>query len=138
MVCSRAEFIWSALALAVGSLAAVVALHTDDLQFAVLFVFVQAAVFGYARPARPWQWACLIAVCIPLSLALNAVVTLPGPRELGIPARWFLGPLVVFFRSPTPVHPGDIVGSCLSLIPALAGAYCGAWMSRFAAPVSGR
>ena len=132
----RAELIWSALAVAVGSLAAVVVLHTDNVQFAVLFVFVQSAVFGYARPARAWRWACLIALCIPLSLAFNLVVRLPSPRELGFPARLFLGPFVVFFRSGFPVKLADIPDSCMALIPALAGAYCGAWMSRLAAPES--
>jgi hypothetical protein len=135
MTIDRAEWIWSALAIVVGLLAAVLALHTDNLQFAVLFMFVQGAVFGYARPQRAWRWACLIAVCIPLSLLFNLVVTLPSPRELGFPARLFLGPLVVFFRSPVPVRPAEIAGSCLALIPAIAGAYAGVWMSRIAAAV---
>jgi len=130
MISTSAERIWSALSLAVGLLAAVVALHSDDLQFAVLFLFVQCAVFGYARPERPWRWACLVAVGIPLSLALNAAVTLPSPRELGFPARLFLAPLVVFFRAPAAVKFADIPASCLALIPALAGAYAGAWMNR--------
>jgi len=135
MTIDRDKWIWSALAVAVGLLAAVLALHTDNLQFAVLFLFVQCAVFGYARPQRAWRWAGLIAVWIPLSLLFNSAVTLPGPRELGFPARLFLGPLVVFFRSPAPVRLADIPGSFLALIPAIAGAYAGAWMSRIAAPV---
>jgi hypothetical protein len=138
MTIARTEWIWSALAVAVGLLAAIVALHTDNLQFAVLFLFVQSAVFGYARPERAWRWACLIAMCIPLSLLFNSVVRLPSPRELGFPARLFLGPLVVFFRSPAPVPPAGIPASCLALVPALAGAYMGAWMSRVSAPVRSR
>ncbi len=129
MTITPIEWIWSALALTVGLLAAVLALHTDDLQFAVLFLFVEGAVFGCARPERPWRWACLITVCIPLSLLFNTLVTLPSPRELGYPARLFLGPLVVFFRSTLPIRPGDIPGSCLAVLPALAGAYAGAWLS---------
>jgi hypothetical protein len=130
MTITLAEWIWSGLALAVGLLAAILQLHTDNLQFALLFLIVQGAVFGYARPERPWLWACLITVCIPLSLLFNTWVTLPSPRELGYPARLFLGPLVVLFRSSFPIRPVDIPGSCLALIPVLAGAYAGAWLSR--------
>jgi len=133
MTLTRPEGIWSALAIAVGLLAAVLTLHTDDLQYAVLFLFVEGAVFGCARPRRPWQWACLIAVWIPLSQLFNCLVTLPSPRDLGFPARLFLGPLVVFFRATIPVSLAEVPGSCLSLIPVLAGAYAGAWMSRVSA-----
>jgi hypothetical protein len=138
MTIDRAEWIWFALAVAVGLLAAVLGLHMDNLQFLVLFLFIQCAVFGYARPRRAWRWACLIAVWIPLSLLFNTVVTLPSPRELAVPARLFLGPLVVFFRATIPVRPADIPGSCLAVIPAMAGAYAGAWMSRIARPVAGK
>jgi hypothetical protein len=124
------EWIWSGLALAVGLLAAILQLHTDNLQFAVLFMLVEGAVFGCARPRRPWRWACLITVCIPLSLLFNTLVTLPTPRELGYLSRLFLGPLVVFFRATLPIRPADIPGSCLALLPSLAGAYAGAWLSR--------
>jgi len=62
MIIARTEWIWSALAVAVGLLSAIVALHSDDLQFAVLFLFVECTVFGCARPERAWPWACLIAV----------------------------------------------------------------------------
>ncbi len=130
---ARSDWIWYALAAAVGMLAAVVALHSTDLQFAVAFLVVQCTVFGYARPDRPWRWACLIAVCIPLSLLLNVIVTLPSPRELGTPERLFLGPLVVFFRSPAPVSASEIPGSFLAFLPAAIGAYLGAWMSRLTA-----
>lgn len=136
MTITRPEWIWSALAIAVGLLAAIVSLHTtDDLQFVVLFVFVQCAVFGYAQPERAWRWACLIAVWIPLTLLFNSFVTLPTPRQLGIPERLFLGPLLVFFRSPLPVPLKEVPASCLSLIPAMAGAYAGAWMRRVTASV---
>ncbi|MGA3074929.1 MAG: hypothetical protein ABSG56_14665 [Bryobacteraceae bacterium] len=134
MTIDRAEWIWFALAVAVGLLAAILGLHMDNLQFLVLFLFILCAVFGYARPQRAWRWGCLIAVWIPLSLLFNTVVTLPSPRELGVPARLFLGPLVVFFRATIPVRPADIPGSCLAVIPAMAGAYAGVWMSRFARP----
>ena len=133
MTIPRPEWIWSALAIAVGLLAAILTLHTDDLQYAVLFLFVQCAVFGYAQPKRAWRWACLIAVWIPLSQLFNCFVTLPSPRELGFPARLFLGPLVVFFRATIPVSLAEVPGSCLAFIPAMAGAYAGAWMSRVAA-----
>jgi len=132
---TRPEWIWSGLACAVGLLAASLALRADDLQFAVLFLFIQCAVFGYAQPERAWRWAALIAIWIPLSLLFNLLVSLPGPRELGYPARLFLGPLVVFFRSPTPVRATDILPSFLAFAPAICGAYLGAWMSRVAAPV---
>ena len=138
MSIDRAEWIWFALAVAVGLLAAVLGLHTDNLQFLVLFLFIQCAVFGYARPRQAWRWACLIAVWIPLSLLFNSVVTLPSPCDLGVPARLFLGPLVVFFRSPAPVRLADITGSFPALIPAIAGAYAGVWMSRLARPVRER
>lgn len=133
MTIALTEWIWSALAVAVGLLAAILSLHMDDLQFLVLFIFIECAVFGYARPHRAWRWACLIIVWIPLSLAFNLVVTLPSPRELGYPARLFLGPLVVFFRATIPARAADIPGTCLALIPAMAGAYTGVWMSRIAA-----
>jgi len=133
MTIARGETIWALLATAVGLLGAVLALHTDNLQFAVSFLIVHCAVFGYARPERAWRWAGLIAVWIPLSLLLNALVTLPSPRELGFPARLILGPLVMFFRSPEPIRLGMIPESFVALIPALLGAYAGAWMSRFAA-----
>jgi hypothetical protein len=127
---TRAEWIWCALAVAVGLLAAIVALHTDNLQFAVLFLFVQSAVFGFARPERAWRWACLIAMCVPLLLLFNVLVTLPGPRDLGFLERLYVGPVVAFFKAPHPVAPGEIGGSCLAFLPAFAGAYVGAWMSR--------
>ena len=129
---NHSEWIWSALAFAVGLLAAVVALHSDDLQFAVLFLFVQCAVFGFARPDRPWRWAILVAIAIPLSLLFNVFVRLPGPRELGPLARLFLGPLVVFFRSPTPVPLSGVPASSIAFLPALAGAWFGVWLSRIA------
>jgi hypothetical protein len=133
MTDARLDRMWSLLAVAVGALAAVVALHSDDLQFAVLFLFVQSAVFGFARPAGAWRWAFLIAVCIPLSLVLNLAVSFPSPRELSGAARLFLAPLVVFFRSTTPVSAGGVIASGMSIVPALLGAYMGAWMSRVAA-----
>jgi len=135
MTFALTEWIWCALAVAEGLLAAILSLHMDNLQFLVLFIFIECAVFGYARPQQAWRWACLIAVWIPLSLMFNLVITLPSPRELGFPARLFLGPLVVFFRATIPVRSADIPGSCLALIPAIAGAYAGVWMSRIAAPV---
>ena len=134
MTTSLDEWIWSALAVAVGLLAAILALHIENVRYMIVFVFVQCGVFGYARPRRAWLWACLVAVCIPLSLLFNLVVTLPGPRELGPLARLFLGPLVVFFRATIPVRAGDVAGSCFAFIPAIVGAYAGAWMSRIAAP----
>jgi hypothetical protein len=115
-------------------LAAIVGLHTDNLQFAVLFLFVDCAVFGYARPERAWRWAILVALWIPLSLLLNMAVTMPSPRTLGIPARLFLGPVVVFFTSPIPVTMAHVTGSFPAFIPAIAGAYAGSWMNRLAAP----
>ncbi|MFN7995095.1 MAG: hypothetical protein U0Q18_15920 [Bryobacteraceae bacterium] len=130
MADARSDRMWSLLAVAAGALAAVVALHSDDLQFAVLFLFVQGAVFGFGRPARAWRWACLLAVCIPLALLLNLAIGLPSPREFSGPARLFVAPLVVFFRSTTPVSAGGVIASGLSVAPALAGAYLGAWMSR--------
>ena len=134
MTIPRTEWIWFGLACAVGLLAAIVGLHTDNLQFCVLFVFVNCAVFGYARPEQAWRWAILVAIWIPLSLLLNMVVTMPTARSLGIPARLFLGPVVVFLTSPVPVTMSDVTGSFLAFIPAAAGAYAGAWMSRLAAP----
>ena len=127
------DWIWYALAVAVGMLAAIMELHTDNLQFLVLFVFVHCAVFGYARPDRAWRWAGVIALCIPLVNAFNCVVALPSPRDLGFPANLFLGPLVVFFKATRPIVPFDILDSCLALVPAMTGAYAGAWMSRVAA-----
>ena len=132
MTITRPQWIWFALACAVGLLSAIVALHTDNLQFAVTFVFVHCTVFGYAQPRRAWRWACLIAVWIPLTLLFNCFVTLPGPRELGVLTRLYLGPVVVFFKSPVPVPLKGVPASCMSLIPAMAGAYVGAWMSRVA------
>lgn len=126
-------WIWSALALADGLLTAIMDLHTDDLQYLVLFVFVQCAVLGYGRPAGAWRWACLVALCIPVIYVFNWLVTLPDPHELGPLARLFLGPLVVFFKAPHPVSLRDIVGPLPAFLPALAGAYAGAWMSRVAA-----
>jgi hypothetical protein len=126
-------WIWSALAVAVGLLTAILDLHTDNLQYLVLFLFVQCAVLGYGRPTHAWRWACLVAVCIPLIYAFNCVVTLPDPRALGPAARLFLGPLVVFFKATHPVSPGDILGPLPAFLPALAGAYAGAGMNRLAA-----
>lgn len=132
MKITRDAWIWSALAFALGLLAAVMDLHTDNLQYLVLFVGVQCTVLGYARPSGAWRWACLVAVCIPLLNAFNCVVTLPGPRELSEPARLFLGPLVVFFKATQPILARDILGSCLAFLPALAGAYTGAALNRVA------
>jgi hypothetical protein len=134
MTIPRTEWIWFGLACAVGLLAAIVGLHTDDLQFAVLFLFVNCAVFGYARPERAWRWAILVAIWIPLSLLLNMAVTMPSPRSLGIPARLFLGPVVAFLTSPVPVTMPTVTGCLPAFFPALAGAYAGAWMNRLAAP----
>jgi hypothetical protein len=136
MMNSRAERLWYMLAVAVGMLCAIIGLHTDNVQFNVLFIFVQCAVFGFARPTHAWRWAFMIALCIPLSLAFNMVVTLPSPRDLSGPARLFVAPLVVFFRSPNPVSAGEMMGSLVALLPGLAGAYLGAWMSRVAAPAA--
>jgi len=133
MMDARLDRMWSLLAVAVGALAAVVALHSDDLQFAVLFLLIQGAVFGFARPAGAWRWALLIAVCIPLSLLLNLAVSFPSPRELSGAARLFVAPLIVFFRSTSPVSAGGVIASGMSVVPALSGAYIGAWMSRIAA-----
>jgi hypothetical protein len=127
---NRPETIWGILAFGVGLLAAILTLHMDNLQYAFLFLFVQGAIFGFARPERPWRWACLIAVAIPLAHLLNVLVTLPSPRDLGPVARLFLGPLVVFFRATLPIKLADVPASCMTLLPTLAGAYGGAWMSR--------
>ena len=130
------EKIWLILAAQTGLLSAVVALHSSDLQFAVLFLFVQCMVFGFARPSGAWRWACLIAICIPLAVLLNVLVTIPSPRELEGPARLFLGPALVFLRSTQPVTLAMVPASAFAVIPALCGAYAGAWMNRATAQAS--
>jgi len=128
----RDAWIWSALAVGVGLLTAIMDLHTDNLQYLVLFVGVQCTILGYARPTGAWRWGCLVAICIPLVYAFNCVVTLPDVHELGPVARLFLGPLVVFFKATHPVSPVDILGPLPAFVPALAGAYVGAGLSRLA------
>ena len=131
------EWFWYVLGTAVGLLMSVVDLHSGDPQVPVLFLLIMGAVFGFARGERPWMWAALLVIPIPVMHLVNAWVAIPSPREINGPARLYLAPLAAFFRCAACKSQPTAAGSLASLVayvPAFLGTWFGAWMARGEAP----
>ncbi len=53
-------------ALVAGALIGYVQVRLEDLALAALFVGIVCAALGITRPQRPWRWALIVALCVPL------------------------------------------------------------------------
>jgi hypothetical protein len=83
--------------------------HTDELMVVVPWVVVVTVALGSVQPRRPWLWAFLIGLAVPLS-------------------QVFAGALGL--RVPYPNAPNDMLTSCVAIVPAFVGAYVGAGIRR--------
>lgn len=109
-LCFKPRLWLPSLALFLGLLIGYVDLLSSAAQLPALMLLAAAFFVGFARPRHPWRWALLLGIWIPaggvIQLALKTVGT------------------------PSPIHPAF---SLLALIPALVGAYGGAFTAQVGA-----
>ena len=91
------------LAAASGALAGWVNIRVQDLLFTALLVMIPCMVFGLLRPHRPWRWAVLVGIFVPLIELLS----------------------YLFFKAN--LVRAHVLQSFLALLPALVAAYGGAF-----------
>ena len=79
--------------------------HTDEETVVAGFLLLSSFALGFAQPGRPWRWALLLGLSVPLSalLALVLGLRLPYPNDLD-----------------------NVATSLVALIPAFVAAYLGA------------
>ena len=91
------------LALTLGALAGYIDMIEEDVQLPALMLLLSAFLLGSLSPRRPWLWALLIGLCIPVAHAIGFAIHYQPPY----PAPW----------APTLILP---------VVIAFAGAYAGA------------
>jgi hypothetical protein len=94
--------IYLSAVLILGTFIGWVDLHTDEVQWSVLFLLLFGAVLGIANPALPWLSGLLLGLSVP---AAHLIVQV-----------YHAHPIIL------PKHFG---GAFLALIPAFMGAYAG-------------
>ena len=67
------------LAILFGTTAGILEVKLGDLLVTALFVLFCTMILGAARPRRPWRWAILVAVFIPVLRILAYVVFAQKP-----------------------------------------------------------
>jgi predicted cobalt transporter CbtA len=78
-------------------------LHSDEVQPTVALLMLFTALLAFARPRRPWRWALLMGVAVPLAYVVAPL--------LGVAPR----------AQPEP----NLSATLIALIPAMIGAYAG-------------
>lgn len=103
MTHTSSDFPYFVLALILGSIAAFIHLRYHDLS--LLLVSMSAMFLGLARPLRPWRWAMLVALCLPVGQVLAYLTRQQPTRAM-------------------------VFGSFIGLVPAIISAYGGSVMRR--------
>lgn len=89
-----------------GALAGFIDVNVEDLLFTALLVLAACMFLGLVRPVRPWRWALLVGVCVPVA-------------DL----------LAYFFLTRKPSR-AQVYESVLVFLPGLVGAHGGAFGRR--------
>lgn len=84
-----------------GSLAGVAEITAGDLLFTALLVLASCMLLGALRPERPWRWALLVGICVPLADLIAYLLLAQKPYR------------------------AQIYESFLALLPGVVGAYGG-------------
>jgi hypothetical protein len=93
------------LALFLGIVIAIVDSRTDDVQLPALFLLAFGFFLGFSQPQNPWRWATILAIWIPL-----------------------VGFAKIIFEGADYKLARECVPALIAFIPALVGAYAGAWL----------
>ena len=72
----------------------------------ILLLFAFGAFLGFARPEKPWRWALLLGIWVPLGWLLAAALGIRDWKKI------------------------ELIGAAVPFIPALAGSYLGALVHR--------
>ena len=99
------------LALVFGALASYVDLSAEEVYFTALLLLVFGALLGFAQPRRAWAYALTLGACVPAAHLLALIVDYPLPYQIT-----------------------DFNFTFIAIVPALAGAYCGALVGWLAEP----
>lgn len=62
----RSDRLFYLLAAALGVSAGVLDVQIGDLLLTALFVLASTMLLGALRPAKPWRWTLVVAVCVPV------------------------------------------------------------------------
>ncbi len=98
------DTVYYVLACLFGLLAGWVDVKVEDLLFSALLVLGPCILLGTLRPQRPWRWAVLIAIFVPIADVLAYVVLTQKPSR------------------------AQVYESALAFLPGLVGAYGGSMM----------
>ncbi len=110
---SRSAWVFTAVALVLGGGIAFCDLHSKEVQGSVLLLLIVCGLLGWAQPARPWRWALLVGVWLPVSEFIAQAVRYPTAYPLNPPT------------------------SVIALIPSFIGAYLGALAAKGTALLRG-
>ena len=100
---SHGDSFFYLLAAGSGALAGWVDIRVQDLLFTALLVMIPAMVLGVLRPHKPWRWAVLVGLFVPLIELLSFLFLKAHPLR------------------------AQVYQSFLALLPALVAAYGGAF-----------
>ncbi len=70
----RPQLLHHVLALFLGLLTAFIDQQGDDPQFTVLLLLTFGLFLGVLKPEKPWRWALLISIWVPMTSMLRVVV----------------------------------------------------------------
>lgn len=100
----RSDLLFYILAVALGILAGWLEIQVRDLLFTALLVLAPCILLGVIRPRKPWRWAVLIGIFVPIADLMAFLVMTQKPSR------------------------AQIYESLLVFLPALVGSYGGAFM----------
>lgn len=100
----RSELLVYILAVALGVFAGWLEVQLGDLLFTALLVLAPCILLGAAKPRKPWRWAVLVGIFVPLA------------------------DLIAFFVMTQKPSRAQIYESFLVFLPAFVGSYGGAFM----------
>jgi ABC-type multidrug transport system permease subunit len=100
----RSDLLFYILAVVLGILAGWLEIQVRDLLFTALLVLAPCILLGVIRPRKPWRWAVLIGIFVPIADLMAFLVMTQKPSR------------------------AQIYESLLVFLPALVGSYGGAFM----------
>ena len=100
----RSDLLSYILAVALGIFAGWLEIRVRDLLFTALLVLAPCILLGVIRPRKPWRWAVLIGIFVPVADLMAFLVMTQKPSR------------------------AQIYESLLVFLPALVGSYGGAFM----------
>ena len=100
----RSDLLFYILAVILGILAGWLEIQVRDLLFTALLVLAPCILLGVIRPRKPWRWAVLIGIFVPIADLMAFLVMTQKPSR------------------------AQIYESLLVFLPALVGSYGGAFM----------